>query len=298
MKGKSYFILLLIQLGLSTGVYTQPSKPRIMVIPLTINDQDPRTVYENDSRQRYATAKLQELLLEKGAYVIDFLATVKAIETEGALNGLAVSDVKTMIIDYSNADFYFELELADVKKGVYGSATNVTAKMYDAYTQELFGAKVLEGEPVNVGDPLVILGSTFKKADTKGDILLLLDNINAKFGEISTNGRNIKLIINLETDEYDLDAELPSDITLKEEIQNWLDDVKNAISYDDIRGSGKKYNFPGVRIPLTNAKGRKYKPSHFANDMTNFIKKIKLSDGTKVSASSTSVGGLITITLK
>ncbi len=299
IKYKFLFLLILSCSAISFCQTSKPSKPRIMVIPLTLSDQDPRDVYEKDPKQRYATAKFQELLLEKGAYVIDFLAAVKAAETENALNGLAVSDVKSTIIDYSGADIYLELELAEVKKGSYGTSINITSKMYDAFTQELFGTTIIDGDnPVNVNDPLVWIGSTFKKASSKGEILNLLNNINAKFGEIHEIGRNVKVIVNLETDEYDFFNIASTGDNLASEIQSWLTDESNALSYDDPRDGAKIIRFPGVRIPLKNAKGKSYKPSQFAKDFTNYIKTLHLQGGGKVNAVSTAIGGLITITLK
>lgn len=270
-----------------------------MVIPLTLGDQDPREVYEKNAEQRFACAKFQEALLAKGAYVIDFLAAVKAVETENALNGLSKSDVKTTILDYSGADIYLELELALATKGPYGNVINVTPKMYDAYTQELLGTTVIEGEnPVKISDGLTLLGSTFKKAEAKGEIVTLLNNINAKFGEVRTNGRNVKMSFTLETDDYDFDETMNSGETLATEIENWIADEKNALSYDDTKVVGLKMTTPGVRIPLVNEKGRNYKPSNFARDITTYINTLTRKNGKKVKATSTYIGGLISVTFK
>jgi Family of unknown function (DUF6175) len=275
------------------------TKPRIIVIPLTKKGEDPRAVYEGNTGQRVATAKIQEAMLNKGAYIIDFLATVKAAETEQLFNSGAESDIKTMILDYSGADIFVEIDLIPTKKGAYGTSMTMIFKCYDAFTQELMGSTTMDGEPTQTSDTTLMVNAGLKRADNK--ITEFLNLINAKFGEVRENGRNIKVVVVLETQDYDFDAQVtPGGETLGTILENWMAEEKNALSYDDVRIVAKKMNFPGVRIPMVNDKGRKLKPSMFATSFTNYCKTLALADnpGTKLRATSSAVGGFITITFK
>jgi len=275
-----------------------PTKPRIIVIPLTKKGEDPRKIYESDPGQRIVTAKLQEALLNKGAYIIDFLATVKAAEAEQVFNGMAEADVKTAILDYSGADIFVEIDLISTSKPPYGTSMTMIFKCYDAFTQELMGSSTLDSDPVNVSDVNVIINSGLKKGDNT--ITTFLNTVNGKFGELRENGRNIKVIIVLETQDYDFDATVnPGGETLGTTLENWIANEKNALSYDDVRVVAKKMNFPGVRIPLLNDKGKKMKPSMFANELKKFCNTLALAENsTKLKATHTAVGGFITITFK
>lgn len=290
---------LLLAPGVTTAQNNTPTKPRIIVIPLTKRGEDPRKIYEGNDGQRIVTAKLQEALLNKGAYVIDFLATVKAAEAEQVFNGMAEADVKTAILDYSGADIFVEIDLISTSKPPYGTAMTMILKCYDAFTQQLMGSSTIDSDPVNVSDVNVIINSALKKGDNI--VTTFLNTINSEFGKIRENGRNIKIVVVLETQDYDFDSTVkPGGETLGTALENWMADEKNALSYDDVRVVAKKMNFPGVRIPLLNEKGKKVKPSMFANEFKKFCNSLTLSDtpAVRLKASHTAVGGFITITFK
>jgi hypothetical protein len=300
MFKKIFFICfgLLLFCSAAKSQNNSPTKPRIIVIPLTKTGEDPRKVYEQNDGQRIVTAKLQEALLNKGAYVIDFLATVKAAEAEQVFNGLAEADVKTMILDYSGADIFVEIDLISTSKPPYGTSMTMIMKCYDAFTQELMGSSTIDSDPVNVSDINVIINSGLKKGDNI--VTTFLNTINGKFGEIRENGRNIKVVVVLETQDYDFDSEVnPGGETLGTTLENWMGNEKNALSYDDVRIVAKKMNFPGVRIPLLNDKGKKVKPSMFANEFKKYCNTLTLTENSaKLKATHTALGGFITITFK
>ena len=62
------------------------ARPKIMVIPYTMQGEDIRTVLENDVNKRIALTKIKEAFDQRGYTTVDFFAKLKALSKATALD--------------------------------------------------------------------------------------------------------------------------------------------------------------------------------------------------------------------
>ena len=119
------------------------ARPKIMVIPYTMQGEDIRTVLENDVNKRIALTKIKEAFDQRGYTTVDFFAKVKALSKATALGNTQQQDVKTMIIQQSGADVYVEAEI-NLLESPSGNAMKVILSGYETSTANSLANAVCE----------------------------------------------------------------------------------------------------------------------------------------------------------
>ena len=79
---KKLMITFLMGLMLSPMHAQTVVQPKIMVIPYTSEGEDIRTILEADENKRIILTKIKEAFDSRGYTTIDFMAKLKATETE------------------------------------------------------------------------------------------------------------------------------------------------------------------------------------------------------------------------
>ena len=119
------------------------ARPKIMVIPYTMQGEDIRTVLENDVNKRIALTKIKEAFDQRGYTTVDFFAKVKALSKATALGNTQQQDVKTMVIQQSGADVYVEAEI-NLLESPSGNAMKVILSGYETSTANSLANAVCE----------------------------------------------------------------------------------------------------------------------------------------------------------
>lgn len=265
-------ILLIICLSSSIHGYTQEKvqtvQPSIMVIPFVKENQDIRTILEDDFNKRVAIAKVKEAFDNRGFTTKDFTASLKIALKESALNSSNKSDLKSQVIRMSGADFYVEVEVED-KKSPSGNYVKLILQGYDSFTGQSLSNKTGESGKFYTDDISKLVEKAIASCSEE-----FLDTLNAKFGEIVENGRSVRINIGFNEDsEYDMDSEITADGDLISEVmEDWLEEnaFKNNFHIQGI--STSEMIIDDFRIPLKDNNGRNYRASKVARSLRKYIK--------------------------
>ena len=270
-------------------------QPKIMVIPYTKEDEDIRTILEEDEIKRIAITKIKEAFDGRGVSTIDFTAKLKAIESGNVFNLDNKADIKSQIIDMSGADIYVESEI------VYtiGEATNdgkpesrlkVIITAYDISTGASLSNKIGDSGTFYTND----MGKLAMRAiDSCADDFLNV--MQMKFSEISENGRSVMLQIGFDEDSmYTMESEVGTQgLLLQDEIELWVDAHSYNGDYHLQGVSPLKMMFDDVKLPLIDeTTGNSYTSSKFGLELLKFFRSLNLQ------ISRSSRGNTLYITIK
>lgn len=243
-------------------------QPSIMVIPFTKENQDIRTVLEEDFNKRIAIAKVKEAFDNRGFTTKDFVGTLKIALKESAVGSDNKTDLKAEVIRLSGADIYVQVEVF-VQKSNSGNSVKLILQGYDSFTGQSLSNKVGESKKFFTEDiPKLAQKATESCAEE------FLDVLNTKFGEIVENGRSVRLNIGFnENSEYNMNSELSDDGDLISELmEDWLDEnaYKNNFHIQGI--SESEMIIDDFRIPLKDKNGNNYRASKVARALRKYIK--------------------------
>lgn len=265
-------LLSIMMLYCITSVAQSTIQPTIMVIPYVKENEDLRTVLEKDENKRIALTKIKEAFDSRGVSTIDFIAKLKAIETENIINIDNKTDLKSQIIDMSGADIYVEAEII-IRDNMGESDVKMIVTAYDSATGESLANVIGSSGTYRTSDYAKL---AMKAISNCADDFLSV--IQQKFTTITENGRSIMLTIGFNSDsEYSMDTEIgESGFLLQDEIELFL--AENAYKgYYHIQGSStNKMIVDIVKIPLVDDNGDAYTIGKFSMKLLLFFKSLNI----------------------
>ncbi|MDO8365722.1 MAG: DUF6175 family protein [Saprospiraceae bacterium] len=273
-------IFTLLFMGLVYNTVAQDSKPAteaprtiqpsIMVIPFARENQDMRKVLENDINLRVAVTKVKEGFDKRGFSTVDFVAKSKLVNNDKAMEMNNLSSLKQQIIELSGADIYVETE-ANVNRTDGGNSITVIVTAYDAFSGLSLANKV--------GNSPKFYTDNFEKLAEKAAESIIEDFLNtmqSKFDEIVKNGRIAALNITFsENATTDMDTEVGDTGQMFSELmEKWLEE-NTFKGYFHLQGvTATKMIVDELRLPFQDANGNNYRPTKFAAELRNYLKKM------------------------
>ncbi|WNJ17553.1 DUF6175 family protein [Pontibacter sp. G13] len=262
-------------------------QPTIMVIPYVKKGEDIRRILEDDICRRVAIAKVKEGFDLRGFTTVDFMARLRAAEIDDAFTGADLNDLKSILVEASNADIYVEVE-AFMQTSEQGNSARLVLNAYDAFTSRSLATKTNSSMVSRASDSTLLVENALSrrvKDPNTGRYIqyeLVQDMLNImqeKFTDMVENGRPVKVMFTLKEDAaFDFDSETMNGELFSDEIDFWMEDHAYKANYSDPRISGNRVTIEEVRIPLKTEKGRNYRPSRFAREIYKFIKSVQLED--------------------
>lgn len=271
------FLMGLISWSINAQTIVQPN---IMVVPYTSEGEDIRTVLSEDENKRIIMTKIKEAFDNRGFSTIDFIARLKAAETEGLMSMDNREDIKSQIIDMSGADIYVEAEMTCTqtpKEGQQKPETRIKIILtaYDVSTGMSLSNKIGEAGPFYTDD---VAKLAMKAIDSCADGFLT--TMQSKFTEMAEKGRSIMLFIGFEeTSSFTMESEIGNQgLLLSDEIELWVDSHAYN-NYYHLQGlTSTKMIFDEIRLPLIDeTTGGNYTASRFGMDMLKFFRSLGVS---------------------
>lgn len=275
-------IIFLISFVVSIGVFASNVQPKIMVIPFVKEDEDIRTILEEDANKRIVLTKVKEAFDSRGFTTVDFLGKLKSASIQDGLGGDQQEDIKTMIINNSGADIYVDTEIIYTPSSS-GNSVKVIVTAYDISTGNSLSNKVGDSGKFYTDD-VGRLGS--KAIESVAEDFLNI--MQMKFDDIVENGRSINLRVGFaDSSSYNMDSEVGKDgYTLADEIDIWLE--KNAYqgNYHLQGTSSKQLLADDIKIPLKDENGNNYNINKFWREFQKFIRSLGLKASRTISNNS------------
>ena len=241
---------------------------KIMVVPYNKSDEDIRTVLDENPYIRSAVSKVKESFDQRGWSTVDFVANLRAAESNAAFTMDRQSNFKSGLITGSGADIYVQVD-THVSTDDSGTSINVVLTAFETHTGASFSNKTGSSGKFKTTDYEKLIDRAFDQISEE-----FLNNLMVKTDEIREIGRAIILHFNLdEGAEIDFDAELDNGEFLNEAIEDWvgLNAYKGRANLAGIVEN--KMVFDEVRIPLFDQEtGRPYNPNRFANEVIRFLR--------------------------
>lgn len=284
------FVLSIISAGAQTIV-----QPKIMVIPYVREGEDIRTILENDENKRIILTKIKEAFDERGISTIDFVAKLKAIESGNMIQMENKTDIKSQIVDMSGADIYVEADIVCGQRYTHThdkpeSRVKIVMTAYDCATGASLSNKIGESGTFYTND---IAKLAMKAISSCADDFL--QTMQAKFSEISENGRSLMLQIGFEEGSaFTMESEVGTQgLLLQDEIELWVEAHSLGGNYHLQGVSPMKMIFDDVRLPLIDeTTGKNYSTSKFGMEIMKFFRSLNMP------ITRTSRGNTLYITIK
>ena len=277
-------------------------QPSIMVIPYTKENEDIRTVLEENTIMRQAIGAIKEAFDYRGFTTVDFVARLKSQMQSSAVTSDEQTDFKTQLIQNSGADIYIQCEIQPTKIGSGGINLRLQLQAVDVYTGNSIANKICESGVFYTEDYYTLAKKALanrdkgsaKEKDVPG-VDNFLEAILQKINEMVENGRSIVVEIGIEpSSKYKFSSEVGEDkLPLSDQIELWMGDNAYKNNYRLQGQTEVKMIFDDVRIPLRNqSNNTNYNPSRFGMDMFRFFQKLGIS------TSRTLTGNKLFITIK
>lgn len=256
------------QIASTRSTEVERAAAKIMVVPYNKTDEDIRTVLEENPYIRSAVAKVKESFDQRGWSTIDFVANLKAAESNSAFTMDRQSNFKSDLITGSGADIYVQVD-THVSTDESGTSINLILTAFESHTGASFSNKTGNSGRFRTNDYEKLIDRAFEQISEE-----FLNTLMVKTDEIREIGRAIIVHFNLDQDaEIDFDSEVGNGEFLNEAIEDW-------ISLNAYQGRANlagivenKMLFDEVRIPLFDQEsGRPYNPNRFANEIIRFLK--------------------------
>lgn len=258
----------LAQIAATQSNEVERAAAKIMVVPYNKQDEDIRTVLDQNPYVRTAVSKVKEAFDQRGWSTVDFVANLRAAEANSAFTADRQSSFKSDLLTGSGADFYVQVDAQLNSDGSESSVTlNVTA--FETHTGASFSNKTGSSGKFGTQDYEKLISRAFDKIQEE-----FLNTLLVKTDEIREIGRAIIIHFNLdESATIDFDQELEGGQFLNEAIEEWI----AAAAYKgraNLAGIVEdKMVFDEVRIPLIDQEtNRPYNPNRFANEVIRFLK--------------------------
>ena len=282
-KSKITFFIAAVCIALNISAATV--QPKIMVVPFVKENEDLRTILEEDANKRIIITKIKEAVDSRGFTTVDFFGKLKSISSGDAMASDHQQDLKSMIITNSGADIYVDAEMI-VNMSGSGNSVKVIVTAYDASTGNSLSNKVGESGKFYTDD-IGRLGSKAIESCAED----FLNVMQMKFNDIVENGRSINLLIGFdETSSVNMASEIGDDgLTLADHIELWLGDNAYQGNYHIQGTTATRMIVDDLRIPLKDKNGSNYNINRFGLEFLKFARSIGLKISRDISNNSLTV---------
>ncbi len=282
-KSKITFFIAAVCIALNISAATV--QPKIMVVPFVKENEDLRTILEEDANKRIIITKIKEAFDSRGFTTVDFFGKLKSISSGDAMASDHQQDLKSMIITNSGADIYVDAEMI-VNMSGSGNSVKVIVTAYDASTGNSLSNKVGESGKFYTDD-IGRLGSKAIESCAED----FLNVMQMKFNDIVENGRSINLLIGFdETSSVNMASEIGDDgLTLADHIELWLGDNAYQGNYHIQGTTATRMIVDDLRIPLKDKNGSNYNINRFGLEFLKFARSIGLKISRDISNNSLTV---------
>lgn len=249
-------------------------QPKIMVIPYTKEDENIRTVLEDDVNKRIAITKIKEAFDNRGFTTIDFETKLKAAKDNNIFTSDNQSDIKSQIIEFAAPDIYVEAEVY-VQKKSSGNSVKVILRGNESSTGNALANKVGDSGTWYTED----IGKLSEKA-VEQIVEDFLNTMQNKFTEIVNNGKSVIIDISFSGgSSYDFNSEMGDEgLPLSDLLEMWMEENAFKNNYHLQGTTSLKMIFDDVRIPLKDqSNGKNYNPNKFALLLWKYIKSLGLN---------------------
>ncbi len=247
-------------------------QPKIMVVPFVKENEDIRTILEEDADKRIVLTKIKEAFDSRGFTTVDFLGKLKASSVQEGMSSDHQADLKSMIIGSSGADIYVDAEMI-INKSQTGNSVKVIVTAYDISTGNSLSNKV--------GDSGKFYTDDFGRLGSKAIESCAEDFLNimqTKFNDITQNGRSINMTIGFdEMSSFNMNSELGDEmLTLSDLIEMWLEENAYQGNFHVQGVTATRMIIDDLKIPIKDAKGNNYTLAAFGREFLKFARKYGL----------------------
>lgn len=246
---------------------SERAKAKIMVVPYNKQNEDIRTVLDENPNIRTAVSMVKEAFDQRGWSTVDFAANLRAAQANSAFTADRQSNFKSDLLTTSGADFYVQVDV-QISTDPSGTSTTIILQAYETHTGASFANKSGNVRFVS-NDNEKLIQKAFEKMQEE-----FLNMLMAKTDEIIEIGRAVMVEFNLdEKSNLDFDGQLASGEYLNEILEEWI--MANAYKgRANLTGIVEnKMSFDEVRIPLFDQETNKpYNPNRFATEIVRFLR--------------------------
>ena len=265
---------------------TKISAPRIMVVPKKVkqelfNDGE----YDLKLHEKVLISSLKNKLEDNGFTTIGFESAIKKVMEDRMLNSGTKTDLKSLILESSGADFYVEFEIISTDGGQCNKVVDFKIRNYANSEDIASDIKSLDA-----------CGSPEQYKQLASDILSKGANakINNQFKALVENGRKVAVNFTIEnTSSLKFNKSLNGS-RLEEHIEKCIQNFAFNGNYLPGGAVANRMSFLEVSIPFVDNKtGQNYSPNAFSLDIIKYLK-----ENAGIECEKSVVGGNINITVK
>jgi len=265
------------------------AQAKLMVVPYTKEGEDIRKILDDNPYIRSAMSMVKQSFDQRGWTTVDFVANLRAAESNRAFQMDRQADFKADLIAGSGTDIYVQVDTQLTTDDSGSASVTLVLQAFETHTGASFSNQSENSGRFNTKDYDKLIEKAYDRIREE-----FLNMLLEKTDEIREIGRAIKIELNLHEDaEIDFDSEVGDGDFLNEAIEDWIytNAYKGRANLAGI--SEKSMAFNEVRIPLFNQEtGRPYNPNRFASELIRFLK------ANNVSASRNIKGQNLFITIK
>lgn len=240
---------------------------KIMVIPYNKQNEDIRTVLDENPYIRTAVSKVKEAFDQRGWSTVDFVANLRAAQANAAFTVDRQSNFKSDLLTTSGADFYVQVDV-QLTTDETGTNTVLNLTAFETHTGASFSNKTGTSKFVS-NDYEKLISKAFDRIQEE-----FLNTLMVKTDEIREIGRATIVEFNLdENATIDFDSVLDSGEYLNELIEDWISTnaYKGRANLTGILDN--KMLFDEVRIPLYDQETNKpYNLNRFATEVIRYLR--------------------------
>lgn len=240
---------------------------KIMVVPYNKQDEDIRTVLDDNPHIRTAVSKVKEAFDQRGWSTVDFVANLRAAQANAAFTSDRQSNFKSDLLTTSGADFYVQVDV-QITTSDSGTSTVLNVTAFETHTGASFSNKTGTSKFAS-NDYEKLISKAFEQIQEE-----FLNTLMVKTDEIREIGRATMVEFNLdENTTIDFDSEIGNGEYLNEIIEDWIatNAYKGRANLTGILDN--KMVFDEVRIPLYDQETNKpYNLNRFASEVIKYLR--------------------------
>lgn len=240
---------------------------KIMVVPYNKQDEDIRTVLDDNPHIRTAVSKVKEAFDQRGWSTVDFVANLRAAQANAAFTSDRQSNFKSDLLTTSGADFYVQVDV-QITTSDSGTSTVLNVTAFETHTGASFSNKTGTSKFAS-NDYEKLISKAFEQIQEE-----FLNTLMVKTDEIREIGRATMVEFNLdENTTIDFDSEIGNGEYLNEIIEDWIatNAYKGRANLTGILDN--KMVFDEVRIPLYDQETNKpYNLNRFASEVIRYLR--------------------------
>lgn len=284
--------------------YSQAKKPTIMVIPADVwctnngyimkyNGQgtdnripDYERAYQENSDLVNVTAKIGELMAERGFPLKNMLSTIKSLRRAEVENEMTVSSTSGAVLAETPLERVMSRAKADILVEITwqvnstGPKKSITYTMIgkDAYTnKEVANAQGTGPASFSAELPVLLEEAVLSNMDN------FLSQLQTHFDDLAANGREV--VVNMRIFDNGSGLSFESEFRgeeLTDIIDDWMADNTVNHRYNLTDAGETVLTFEQVRIPLYRENGMPMDTRHFGNNLRKYLSKAPYNIPVKV----------------